>query len=212
MSTPNLGISHLAAAQNQPEVTVNGALDAFDDSINLEVAISITDANTALTRAQLASAGVIQIEGALTADRDLNLPAVGRLFALRNYTTGGHNLIVQVPGVGGSTVTLSPVGGLTLLYSDGTNVTQLTGGGGGSSGVNFADGETPSGSINGSNAAFTLAHSPNAAASLILVQASGSGGGVVLKAGGVDFTLSGANITMVNAPPTGDTLLAWYRY
>lgn len=209
MSTPNLGISHLAAAQNQPEVTVNGALDAFDDSINLEVAISITDANTALTRAQLASAGVIQIEGALTADRDLNLPAVRRLFVLRNYTTGGHNLIVQVPGVGGSTVALSPAGGLTLLYSDGTNVTQLTGGGGGSSGVNFAEEETPSGTIDGSNAAFTLAHTPSPAGSLKLYK-----NGVRMKAGGVDYTLATATVTYVSGvkPLTGDSHVCDYRY
>jgi hypothetical protein len=29
---------------------------------------------------------------------------------------------------------------------------------------------------------------------------------------GVDYTLSGASLTLTNAPPTGDTLTAGYRH
>jgi hypothetical protein len=71
----------------------------------------------------------------------------------------------------------------------------------------FADAEVPSGTINGSNTAFTLAHTASPAASLILTL-----NGVVQKAGGVDYTLSGTGITMAAAPVSGDGLLAWYRY
>jgi len=217
MATPNLGIVHIAAAQNQPEVTANGAFDALDDSVNLEVSIAMTDADAALTQTQLASGGVIIMTGALTADRRINLPVtIGRLFIFKNGTSGGHNLIVQVTGAPGTTVTVSASGSLIPLYSDGANVSQITAGGGGGGGggtvPNFADEETPGGSTNGSNTAFTLATAPSPAASLILVQSSGAGGGAVLIAGGVDFTLSGANITMVNAPATGDSLIAWYRH
>jgi hypothetical protein len=219
MASPNLGIIHIAAAQNQPEVTANGAFDLLDDSINLEVFIAMADADATLTQAQLASGGVIQMTGALTANRKIILPgSIGRLFVFQNATTGGFNLIVQTSSGVGTTVSVPPSGNLLLLYSDGTNVTQVSGGassgggGGGGTVPNFADEETPGGTIDGSNTAFTLANAPSPAASLILVRASGAGGGAVLTAGGVDFTLSGANITMANPPAVGDTLLAWYRH
>jgi hypothetical protein len=210
MATPNLAIVHIAAAQNQPEVTANGAFDALDDSVNLKVSIAMTDADKALTQAQLASGGAIMMTGALTADRHINLPVtINRCFIFQNGTTGGHNLIVQVTGAPGTTVTIAAAAGLVELFSDGTNVVQLTGGS--VSGQNFADNETPGGTIDGSNTALTLAHSPNPAGSLLLMQAPSSGGAVVLIAT-VDYMLSGANITMTNPPASGDKLRASYRY
>jgi hypothetical protein len=65
--------------------------------------------------------------------------------------------------------------------------------------------ETPAGTINGSNVTFTLANTPLPASSLKLYL-----NGVRQKAGGEDFTLSGATITFVNAPLTGSILLADY--
>jgi hypothetical protein len=72
---------------------------------------------------------------------------------------------------------------------------------------NFIYGETPGGTPNGSNTAFTLANSPsNSGANLQLYL-----NGQRLKSGsGNDYTISGANITMLFAPATGDTLLADY--
>lgn len=73
----------------------------------------------------------------------------------------------------------------------------------------FVDNETPGGSINGSNTAFTLAHAPNPAASLILIL-----NGQYLTQG-VDYTLSTTNITMTTAPDAGFSGLpfkAFYRY
>lgn len=74
-------------------------------------------------------------------------------------------------------------------------------------GLSFADSETPSGAINGSNVTYTLAHTPSPAGSLILTV-----NGQVLAPVGVDFTLSTATITMNTAPPSGSSVLAWYRY
>lgn len=77
------------------------------------------------------------------------------------------------------------------------------------SGPNFADAETPSGTINGSNAAFSLAHTP-VGTSLQLYK-----NGQQMAAGaGADYTLSTATVTF-NAgaiPKTGDVLIAFYRY
>lgn len=74
----------------------------------------------------------------------------------------------------------------------------------------FADAEVPSGTINGTNATFTLAHgSANTGNSLVLTR-----NGVVQQSGGNDYTLAGSTITFTSGsvPLTGDTLQAWYRY
>jgi hypothetical protein len=273
MSSPQLAITHIAAAQNQKEVTANAAVDALDNSDNALISIANADADQTLSQAQLASAGCIKITGAITADRHVNLPAVSRSFIFQNATTGGHNLVVQVTGAPGAVATIGAAAGLVEIFSDGTNVVTLTGGSGsagtvtsvaltvpaefsvsgspvtgagtlavskvsqsqnlffaspnGSSGVmapraivaadlpggvavpNFADAETPSGTIDGSNAAFTLAHSPSPAGSLQLFK-----NGRVMFPAGVDYTLSGGTITYTSGskPQTGDVHIAWYRY
>jgi hypothetical protein len=72
---------------------------------------------------------------------------------------------------------------------------------------NFSDAEVPSGSINGSNVTFTLAHTPNPAASLDCFE-----NGLEQRASGADFTLATATMTYGTAPPTGSTLVCYYRY
>lgn len=71
---------------------------------------------------------------------------------------------------------------------------------------NFVDKEIPSGSINGSNTAFTLANTPISGSEHVylngILQESGSGN---------DYTISGANITMLTAPLTGEKLRVTYR-
>src|ERR1041385_6849477 len=131
MSTPSLAITHIAAAQNQKEVTANAAFDALDNADNAEVSFACADADMTLTQAQLASGGCIKITGALTANRHVNLPANSRSFIFFNATSGGHNLIVQVTGAPGATVSVSAAIGLIELFSDATNVVALTGGSGG---------------------------------------------------------------------------------
>jgi hypothetical protein len=73
---------------------------------------------------------------------------------------------------------------------------------------NFADGETPAGTLDGINSTFGLQYAPNPASSLNLHR-----NGVALKAG-VDYTLTGSTISFVAAviPQRGDVLQAFYRY
>lgn len=87
---------------------------------------------------------------------------------------------------------------------DGTSGACGTGGGGGG-GVVFVDHEAPTGSVNGSNASFTLAITPTTG-SLSLYR-----NGLLQKAG-TDFTLSAAAITFSTAPGSGDWLDASYRH
>ena len=79
-----------------------------------------------------------------------------------------------------------------------------SGGGGGSSADEFVDRETPSGSINGSNTAFTLAATPTTGSEHVYLNG-------ILQTEGTDYTISGANITMLSAPETGAILRVSYR-
>lgn len=77
------------------------------------------------------------------------------------------------------------------------------------SGPNFADAETPTGTINGTNAAFTVAHAP-VGSSLQLYK----NGQQMIAGASADYTLSTSTVTF-NAgaiPKTGDVLIAFYRY
>jgi hypothetical protein len=76
-----------------------------------------------------------------------------------------------------------------------------------SSGVGFVDGETPSGTLNGVNATFTLAQTPAPASSLELYRNG------LVQTVGVDYSLSGNTITFLTAdiPGAGETLQAYYR-
>jgi hypothetical protein len=71
----------------------------------------------------------------------------------------------------------------------------------------FAPAEVPTGLINSANTTYTLAHTPSPAGSLELYK-----NGQQLIAGGADYTLATATITMVTAPKTGDVLIAYYRW
>ena len=72
----------------------------------------------------------------------------------------------------------------------------------------FADGETPSGPVNGSNVVFTLNFAPSPPASLAVFR-----NGVLTKQG-ADYAVAGAVVTFYPAtvPMPGDELTAFYRY
>jgi len=78
---------------------------------------------------------------------------------------------------------------------------------GSSTGPGFADGETPAGLLNGTNAVFTLANPPSPAASLALYR-----NGLVQQQN-VDYSVAGNVITFApgSLPVAGDTLMASYR-
>ena len=76
----------------------------------------------------------------------------------------------------------------------------------GLSNTNFVDKEIPSGSINGSNTAFTLANTPVVGSEHVYLN------GVLQESGaGNDYTISGTAITMLSAPLTGEKLRVSYR-
>ena len=78
----------------------------------------------------------------------------------------------------------------------------------GASGPNFADAETPAGTLDGANTSFTLANAPSPASSLHLYR-----NGLMLKSG-LDYSLNGTTVQFVTGavPQAGDSLLAYYRH
>lgn len=100
-------------------------------------------------------------------------------------------------------------GELSLKKDNGIVVSLESGSGGGAQGTFavFRDSESPAGAIDGLNTAYVLAEAPSPPSSLELTR-----NGVIQKPG-IDFTLSGANISFLSSaiPQVGDVLLAWYR-
>jgi len=97
------------------------------------------------------------------------------------------------------------IGNLTdCVHVDGTSGAC---GASGSSGSGFIDAEVPGGILNGVNAAFTLANTPNPASSVAVYR-----NGLLLKQTG-DLTISGNTITFVAGaiPQASDSLLVSYR-
>jgi hypothetical protein len=71
--------------------------------------------------------------------------------------------------------------------------------------ANIVTRETPTGAINGANTTFTLVATPVANSEQVFLN------GLLLEPGaGNDYTISGATITMLTAPATGDRLKANY--
>ena len=96
-------------------------------------------------------------------------------------------------------------GKIIPLAYDGLNF-QVIGGGSSSVASNsFVSNEIPSGTVNGTNATFTLANTP-VSGTLALYR-----DGQLMKGGGNDYTLTGNSIVFVTAPLTDSVLLAFYQ-
>lgn len=112
----------------------------------------------------------------------------------------------QVPQATTSALGGVKVDGTTITINAGTGVITATAAG---STINFADNETPAGTIDGTNATFTLAHTPivSPSSSLLLFL-----NGVLQKASVNDYTLTGASIVFATAPVVNSIILAFYRF
>lgn len=119
------------------------------------------------------------------------ITAAGAL-ALALSANKGLEIVSNAVGIklNGSSLTLG-AGGLSVTNPVPTVVTR----------------ETPSGSINGANTSFGLANSPTAGSEEVFLN------GILQEPGaGNDYTISGATITYLTAPVTGDRLRVSYRY
>ena len=120
MSSPNLAVPHVAAAQNQKEVTINDAIDALDNSINRTLTLEMADEDLTLTSDQANRNGLIILAGSLTAERIVTLPANHRRLAIRNATNGSQQIRVKYPGNGAEVIIA--VGEVALVQGDGSDL------------------------------------------------------------------------------------------
>lgn len=118
------------------------------------------------------------------------------------YTLGRTAVINSSGQIDGASGSLSD-----CVHVDGSSGPCGSGGGGGITGA-FADAETPSGTINGSNTSFLLTYAPAPVGSLTLFRNG------LRMALGVDYTISGNTLTffVASTPQAGDQLRASYRY
>lgn len=172
----------------------NPGTDTFDG-----VTLSATERLLVRAQSTASQNGIYAFDTSSTAltrvsDMDAWAEVPGALVIIEEGTTYADSIWLCTNNAGGT------LGSTSIAF------TQLTISGG-LTNSNFADKESPSGSINGSNTAFTLTNSPVAGSEHVYLN-----GLLQLSGGGNDYTISGANITMTTAPLTGETLKVSYRY
>ncbi len=106
--------------------------------------------------------------------------------------TSGVDYTISGAGI---TLTTAPAAGSKLVVSYRTSNGTFT----------FSDKETPSGAIDGSNAAFTLAHTPTGGSEYVWLNG-------FLQTSGTDYTLAAATVTFAVPPTPGDVIRVSYRY
>jgi hypothetical protein len=124
MATPNLGLAHIAAAQDQKEVTANAAFDGLDEALCGTLPVTVPDADVTLTTSQALSALAIIATGTLTANRKIIVPTNTKLYLVANQTTGGFP--VTLTTASGTGFAVSATDGYRLTYCDGKNINHVT--------------------------------------------------------------------------------------
>ena len=154
-------------------------------------------ANSSGSTTPPANSTILQISNVTGLQNALNVrPTEGTAF-----TVSRAAVIDSTGAIDGATGNLSD-----CLHVDGTSGVCGTGSGGTSTGT-FVDAESPAGTMDGTNAAFTLVSAPAPPASLAMFR-----NGLLLKQGN-DYTLSGNALTFLTGavPQPGDVLEASYR-
>lgn len=148
----------------------------------------------------------------VAADGSNNVAAVGDSTRAIQVTSSGIGLTDPTAGqilIGSATpkAVWASMSGDATINSSGALSINVTAGSGFLKYGSHVWNETPSGTINGSNTSFTLANTPaNTSTALMLFL-----NGIIMEPGsGNDFTISGATITMLFAPASGDKLRAYY--
>jgi hypothetical protein len=121
MASPNLAITHVAAAQNQKEVTVNDAIDKLDLASNDTIDIDCSGGNTTVSADDYRENFLLRLTGTPFTDFILTLPDGKRVAALHNTTAKAATVRTATLG---ATVTLR-AGELSIVASRGTSLVAL---------------------------------------------------------------------------------------
>lgn len=155
-------------------------------SANVDNSTIITSSN--LLKAKVKAGGMLE-EAAANAGLDIKAGTGGQLIITNAGTAAAW---ASMSG----DATLSNTGALSITRTQGTGFNRYT---------DFVHHVTPTGTVNGSNTTFTLPATPWAGSVRLYLD------GLLMEPGaGNDYTISGATITMLSAPPTGTKLRAFY--
>jgi hypothetical protein len=135
------------------------------------------------------------------------------------YTSGGGSgtvttvSVVSANGLAGTVANAGTTPAITLsttvtgvLKGNGTAISAAVASTDYMAPASFVTRETPTGTINGVNTTFTLANTPILNTEQVFLN------GLLQEPGaGIDYTISGATITMLNVPQTGDRLKVNYQ-
>ncbi len=198
-------VSAVATATASTVVARDSNANIKNNSTASAVATTATAAGT--TTLTVGSAQFQQFTGSTTQTvvlPDATTLVTGQSFIISNQSSGA--LQVNANGGGGvRTIAALTTAVITLIAAGSAAGRERTTATAMLSTSNFVTRETPAGSINGSNTAFTLANTPTAGTEHLYLN------GLLLEpGGGNDYTISGATITMAAAPVSGDKLRCSY--
>lgn len=219
--------SSVALRDANANLTVNGLIEASQTVATAAGTTTLTVSSPQLTQFTGSTTQTCVLPNATTL-------ANGQKFTITNRSTGvvtvqtnggatlqtmaaGSQLLATVISNGTSAGTwdvaysVASSSGLTapaagLVKSNGSVLQTATAGTDYMAPSDFVTRETPSGTVNGSTTAFTLANTPIAGTECVFLN------GVLQEPGaGNDYTISGATITYLTAPITGDRIRVNYQ-
>jgi len=179
--------------------TINGALATAYANGQTVDGVTLVTGDRILLKNQTAQAenGIytVNASGAPTRALDMNVwsEVPGAWVTVQQGTAGADTVWLSTADQGGTLNTTA------ITFTNPINGSGLTS-------SNFVDKEIPTGSINGSNVTFTLANTPIAGTEHVYLN------GVLQESGaGNDYTITGATITYLTAPLTGEKIRVSYR-
>lgn len=199
VDTAVAGLNSIFDSKPSAKAATTGNIDLSNPGTSSFDSVSLSNGEILFVRAQSAPAenGLYTFNGsgsALTriSEMDAWAEIPGALFAVEEGSTYADTVWFCTANQGGTL-------GTTAITFQQVNASGLTA-------SNFVDKEIPSGSINGSNTAFTLANTPVSGSEHVYLN------GVLQESGaGNDYTISGTAITMATAPLSGEKLRVSYR-
>lgn len=135
MATPNLALNHIAAAQNQKEVTANAAFDGLDVALTDWAQEQVGDQHFILPQTDALSHMVFYFTGLLSGQRGITLPSTRKLYIVQNQTSGpgsrvgsGFSLVFGTANSPSGRVAIIEANAqeYAILYCDGFNVDRVT--------------------------------------------------------------------------------------